>query len=112
MMKESEKPKPIYHVIFLQNEKQYEIYARYLTEESLMGFIDVEEILFSDSKTGLVVDPTEEKLRTEFKGVKRTYIPAHMILRIDEVSQEGVARISDSKSTVSKTSNVSRLPLS
>lgn len=111
-MRESDKSKPIYRVLFLQNEKQYEIYARYLTEESLMGFIDLEEILFSEGKTGLVVDPTEEKLRMEFKGVKRTYIPLHMILRIDEVSQEGVARISDHKSTISKTSNVSRLPLS
>ena len=111
-MTESLKKDPIYRVLFIQNDKQYELYSKYLTEESLMGFIEIEELIFNDTKSGIVVDPTEEKLRVEFKDVKRTYIPMHAILRIDEVSQEGVARISDSKSTVSKTSNVSRLPLS
>lgn len=88
-----EKEHPIYRVIFTQNETPYEIYAKYLTEESLMGFIEVEELIFHDAKSTVLVDPTEEKMRAEFKGVKRSYIPMHTILRIDELVKEDAARI-------------------
>jgi len=101
---------PIYRVIFAQNEKLYEVYARYLTEESLMGFIEIEELLFQESTSGLVIDPTDEKLRAEFKGVKRSYIPLHTILRIDEVIKEGSARIQTSDDSSGKKGNVSHLP--
>src|SRR3990167_2484735 len=101
---------PIYRVIFIQNEKLYEVYARYLTEESLMGFIEIEELIFEDTKSGIVIDPTEEKLRAEFKGVKRSYIPLHTILRIDEVMKEGAARMTSPENVTLKTGNVSHLP--
>lgn len=84
----------LYRVVFTQDDKIYEIYARYLTEESLMGFIEIEEIVFND-ENALVVDPSEEKLRIEFAEVKRSYIPMHHILRIDEVVKKGVAKIKD-----------------
>lgn len=104
------KDKPhIYRILFYQNDKLYEVYSKYLSEESLMGFIEIEELLFHDTKSGIVVDPTEEKLRAEFKGVKRSYIPMHAILRIDEVIKEGVARIKETGSD--KKSNISQLPL-
>lgn len=83
---------PLFRVIFTQEDEVYEIYARYLSEDALMGFIEVEELLFGEETT-LVVDPSEEKLRNEFKGVKRTYIPLHLLLRIDEVHKEGSAKI-------------------
>ena len=88
-----DKQQHLYRVLFSQNDQCYEVYARYLTEESLMGFIEIEDLVFHDTKSELLVDPTEEKLRTEFKGVRRCYIPLHAILRIDEVVKEGVARI-------------------
>lgn len=100
---------PIYRVIFFQQDKVYEVYAKYLTEESLMGFIEIEELIFKDTKSGLVLDPTEDKLKAEFKDVKRSYIPMHTILRIDEVMKEGVARIK-ADNPGEKTSNVSHLP--
>lgn len=103
---------PIYRVIFIQNEKLYEIYARYLTEESLMGFIEIEELIFHETTSGLVVDPNEEKLRAEFKGVKRSYIPLHTILRIDEVMKEGAARMTSPEKMVEKRGNISHLPFS
>ena len=37
----------LYRVIFTQEDKVYEVYARYLSEESLMGFIEIEEFLFN-----------------------------------------------------------------
>ena len=87
-----EKNQRIYRVIFSQDEKVYEIYARYISEESLMGFIEMEELIFNDNSS-VVVDPSEEKLKTEFQEVKRTYIPMHMILRIDEMEKRGSSKI-------------------
>jgi hypothetical protein len=41
----------------------------------------------------VVVDPAEERIKGEFDGVKRTYLPLHSILRIDEVKKQGVSKI-------------------
>ena len=99
---------PIYRIIFFQQGKTYEIYAKYISEDNLMGFIEVEELVFSepDSKA-VVVDPSEEKLKSEFKDVKRSYIPMHTIVRIDEVIKEGQARIKDSND---KSDSISNFP--
>src|SRR3990167_5560919 len=98
---------PIYRVIFVQNETLYEVYAKYLTEESLMGFIEIEELIFQDTKSTVLIDPAEDKLRMEFKDVKRSYIPLHTILLIDEVMKEGAARLKPSEKI--KKGNVSPL---
>jgi hypothetical protein len=71
----------------------YEIFARSISQGGLFGFIEVEEIVFGERST-VVVDPSEEKLKTEFQGVKRTYLPMHSIIRIDEVDKQGVSKIS------------------
>ena len=110
-MVEQQDQQPIYRVIFAQNDKLYEVYARYLTEESLMGFIEIEELLFSETKSGIVLDPSEDKMRAEFKGVKRSYIPLHTILRIDEVIKEGSAKMTASEKSSEKKGNVSHLPI-
>ena len=47
----------------------------------------MEELLFGE-RWQLLVDPGEEKLKSEFSGVKRTYIPMHAIVRIDEVEKQ------------------------
>ena len=49
--------------------------------------------MFGERST-VVVDPSEEKIKSEFDGVKRTYLPMHSILRIDEVEKEGASKIS------------------
>lgn len=82
----------IYRIIFSHEEKAYEIYAKYISEESLMGFIEIEELIFTEP-TSLVGDYSEEKLKVEFQGVKRSYIPMHMILRIDEMEKQEAAKI-------------------
>ena len=43
---------------------------------------------------GVVVDPSEESLKSEFSGVSRTYIPMHSIVRIDEVEKMGQSKVS------------------
>lgn len=84
----------IFKVIFNNQGKIYEVYARNVDHGIMFGFIEIEELIFGE-KTSVVVDPTEENLKTEFEGVKRTYIPMHSIIRIDEVEKEGAAKITE-----------------
>lgn len=91
----------IYKVTFLQDESVFEIYAKHVAESEMFGFLSIENILFGE-KSSVVVDPSEERLKAEFSGVNRTYIPMHAVLRIDEVAKQGTAKI---KSTAKDTSN-------
>ena len=71
----------------------YEIYARSVAHGDLFGFIEVEQLVFGE-RTTVVVDPSEERIKSEFAGVKRIFIPMHAVLRIDEVEKQGVSKIS------------------
>ena len=82
----------IFRIMFVNQGKVYEIYARRVSHGELFGFIEVEEIVFGE-RTTVVVDPAEERIKGEFDGVKRTYLPLHSILRIDEVKKQGVSKI-------------------
>ena len=82
-----------YKIIFMNQGEIYEIYARSVGQGNLFGFIEVEEIVFGERST-VVVDPSEEKLKSEFENVRRTYVPMHSIVRIDEVDKQGVSKIS------------------
>mgnify|MGYP001406797251 FL=1 len=84
-----------YRVAF-QNQRQiYEVYARSIYQSELYGFVEIEDYTFGN-KSQVVIDPSEEKLRNEFEGVQRSFIPMHAIVRIDEVEKEGVAKITSS----------------
>ena len=85
----------LFRIRFYHEENVYEIYARSLAQESIFGFLEAEDLVFSDSSSQLVIDPAEEKLRKEFEGVICTYIPMHAVIRIDEVKKQGVAKVSD-----------------
>ncbi|NOX67605.1 MAG: DUF1820 family protein [Gammaproteobacteria bacterium] len=85
--------KSLYKVIFMNQGKVYEIYARSVGHGALFGFVEVEQLVFG-SRSSVVVDPSEEKIKTEFEGVKRTYLPMHAVMRIDEVDKEGTSKIS------------------
>ncbi|MDX1482209.1 MAG: DUF1820 family protein [Woeseiaceae bacterium] len=84
--------KTVYKVVFMNQGKVFEIYARSVGHGALYGFVEVEEIVFGE-RSSVVVDPGEEKIKAEFEGVKRTYLPMHSILRIDEVEKHGVSKV-------------------
>lgn len=84
--------KAIYKVIFHNQGKVYEIYARTVTQGGLFGFVELEKLVFGE-KSSVVLDPTEENLKSEFRNVTRTYIPLHAVIRIDEVSKQGIAKV-------------------
>ena len=80
--------KRVYKVIFVNEGKVYEIYAKSVGQGGMFGFVEVEGLLFGE-KSSLVIDPAEESLQREFSAVERTYIPLHSVVRIDEVEQRG-----------------------
>ena len=85
--------KKLYKIVFMSQGQVYEIYSRQVGHGDLFGFIEVEQLVFGE-RTTVVVDPSEEKIKSEFAGVKRTYLPMHSIIRIDEVEKQGLSKIS------------------
>ena len=84
----------IYRVLFHNQGQIYEVYAQSIYQSELYGFIEIEDYIFG-KRSQMVIDPSEDKLRTEFEGVQRSFIPMHAVIRIDEVEKEGVAKIKD-----------------
>jgi len=84
--------KTLYRVTFAYLDAVYEIYARKIHESDMFGFLVIEDFVFGEN-TALVVDPSEERLKLEFNGVKRTFIPMHSVFRIDEVNKRGAAKV-------------------
>ena len=82
----------VFRVTFLNQGQVYEVYARRVTQGGFFGFVEVEELLFGE-RSKLVVDPGEERLRTEFEGVRRVFVPMHAVVRIDEVDKAGTPRV-------------------
>ena len=86
------KDRQIYKVIFHNQDKIYELYAEEIDIDSNYAFVTVGEFVFGE-RSAVLVDPSEEQLKNEFSGVKRTYIPMHSVVRIDEVTQSGSNKI-------------------
>lgn len=101
--------KRVYRISFVNQGEIYEIYARGVGQSAMMGFVEVSELLFGEASS-VLVDPSEERLKNEFKRVKRSYIPMHAILRIDEVEKEGQGKIVEMES-VPETSKVTPFPV-
>src|ERR1700748_1692803 len=97
----------IFRIMFVNQGKVYEIYARKVNHGELFGFIEVEELLFGERST-VVLDPSEERIKSEFEGVKRTFLPMHSVLRIDEGRQTGTSKITVLEGSGS---NVTQFPM-
>ncbi len=95
----------IFKVVFANQGKVYEIYAKKVSHGALWGFVEVEELVFGEKST-VVVDPAEERVKAEFEGVKRTYLPMHSIVRIDEVRKQGISKVSSAEG-----GNVAQFPM-
>ena len=87
----------LYKITFLNHGKIYELYAGRVNSGSLWGFTEVAELVF-DVHDGLVVDPTEERLREEFGNTRVLHLPMQSIVRIEEVEKKGQSAIRDAAS--------------
>ncbi len=95
----------IFKVIFLNQGKLYEIYARSIHQGELYGFVELEDLIFERGNS-LLVDPSTERLQEEFAGVSRTLVPIHAVIRIDEVEKEGPGKITE----LDNTTNITPFP--
>jgi hypothetical protein len=95
-MADKDNKQHIYRVLFHNQGQIYEVYAHSIYQSELYGFVEVEDYTFGN-RSQSIIDPSEDRLRNEFDGVQRSFIPMHAIVRIDEVEKEGVAKITDSK---------------
>jgi len=95
----------LYKVCYINQDKIYELFAKQVYESDIYGFLVIEDIVFG-SQSELVIDPSEEKLKAEFDSVKRSFIPFHNVIRIDEVEKQGICKIKDNKSS----GNISAFP--
>ena len=100
------KEKRVYKIQFHNHGKVYELYARDVHQSAMLGFIEIEGLIFGE-RSAVVVDPSEERLKNEFAGVERTYIPMHAVIRIDEVEKEGANKII----AIEKGENVTPFPV-
>ena len=88
----TDKDAPLYRIQFISNGERYELYVRELIQGSIFGFIEIGDFVW-DTHTSLVLDPSHEKLKSEFADVTRTYVPMHNVLRIDAVKKQGSGKI-------------------
>ena len=84
----------LYKITFLNAGKIYELYARRVAASSLWGFTEVSDLVF-DVNEGLVVDPTEERLRDEFAHTRVLHLPMQSVVRVEEVDRKGQLSIRD-----------------
>lgn len=89
--------KPLYKVIFFNHGKVYELFCESVGSSSIWGFVEVSDLVFETGE-GLVVDPTEEKMRQEFAGARVLHLPLQSIVRIEEVEKRGKCLIRDRES--------------
>ena len=89
--------KRLYKIIFLNQGKVYELFSQSVSSSGLWGFIEVSGLVF-DAGEGLVVDPTEERMRQEFAGARVLHLPIQTVLRVEEVEKRGQCLIRDRES--------------
>lgn len=100
--------KRIYRISFFNQGNVYEIHARKVKPSDLYAFIEIEDIIFGE-RSRVLIDPSDEKLKSEFSGVKSTHVPMQAVIRIDEVEKAGQNKIISSSG---HEGNVARFPLS
>ena len=96
----------VYRISFVNQGKIYVVYAERVGQGDLYGFVEVSGLLFGE-QSSVVIDPSEEKLKSELGGVTRLFVPIHTVIRIDEVEKRGANKILE----VETGSNVTPFPV-
>ena len=77
----------LFRIAFLNHGKVYELFCTGVCSSGLLGFIEVSGLVFGE-KDGVVIDPTEDKMRDEFDGVEILHLPMHSVLRVEQVRKK------------------------
>ena len=84
--------KLLYRIRFRTEDKILEVYCKNVTQGELFGFIEISGFVWG-RKSEIILDPTEQEVRSEFSGVKNAQIPMHAVVRVDQVEKGGTAKI-------------------
>jgi len=87
----------LFKVTFLNHGRIYALYARRVASGALWGFTEVAELVF-DVNDGVVIDPTEERLREAFGNTSVLHLPIQCIVRVEEVQKREPLVIRDATS--------------
>ena len=87
----------LYKITFHNAGRIYELYARQVASSPLWGFTEVSDLVW-DAGEGLVIDPTEERLRDEFGQTRRLHLPMQSVIRVEEVDSKRQLAIRDATS--------------
>ena len=74
----------LFSVLFVTQDKLYELSCRHLYQSEMYGFIEIEELIFG-ARSELWVAPSEGTLQQASSGVTRSFAPMHAKVRLDEV---------------------------
>ena len=97
----------IFRILFHNNGKLYQLHARQASQSDIYGFVELRELMF-EQHSSLVIDPAEERLKNEFAGVEKIFVPVHAIVRIDQVEEQGQNKILELDGHIS---NITPFPL-
>ncbi|MGA1845940.1 DUF1820 family protein [Deferribacter abyssi] len=80
--------KKLFKITFLNDKKEtLTIHASKVNTSSFLGLIEVSDIVFLDTSE-ILFTPNDDKIKSEFKDVEKTFIPINYIVRIDEIILE------------------------
>ena len=82
----------IFRITFMNHGRIYQLYAESVRQGEIYGLVEIAGLIFGETSS-VVIDPGEEKLKNEFKGVTRTLVPMHAVIRVDEVEKRGQSKI-------------------
>ncbi|MDX1625900.1 MAG: DUF1820 family protein [Wenzhouxiangellaceae bacterium] len=84
----------MYKLVFYNQGKVYELFCRKVESSGLVGFVEASELVF-ETERSVVVDPSEERLKEEFRDTRSLMLPMQSVVRIERVEKRGTARIRD-----------------
>lgn len=75
----------IFRVKFTEHNETFVVFCKFISEESLVGFLELDEIFIPESALTEDDSPAMDALKKDLSGVQRMYLPLHVIIRVDEV---------------------------
>ena len=87
-MTDTQQTQHIYKVVFHNQGQIYEVYARQIYQSDLYGFIEIEELVFGE-RSGVLVDPSEEKLKAEVLAICQELVHPSVTMETQLV-EEGI----------------------
>jgi hypothetical protein len=80
----------VYRTIFTHLDQVYTIYSQGVSEETLVGFIELDSILLVTQDIILSSEnqTAHEPFMKQIESIKRTYVPMHAVVRIDEMTRK------------------------